>query len=245
MRFSIFEKEEIIQGISDVSFGSITRNKRNRAIKFLNSLGHKISVKNLVWAEQVFGAKVHLCKVVDSGSTIKEADGLVSNIKNQVLVIVSADCVPILLFDPKNKVVAALHGSRKSLVKGIIKNAVGKMVSNFACEPKNFLVGIGPHIRKCHYWLREGTYKILRKTKFKKYFIPKKSKTYFDLNKLVFDELSTAGIKRKNIEDCGICTYCCSKKYFSARKKEVSDKIYKEKYSTFASFIGLPKNQQL
>ena len=232
LRFRVFKGKNIVQGVSDASFGSM-RGKigDKRAIKFLKSIGYKTNAKNLVWAEQIFGAKVHICKVGDSGKTIKGADGLISNVRNQALAIVSADCVPILLYDPKvaegsafisprrsapgKEVVAALHGSRKSLLKGIVKKAVSKMVSTFHSRPADILIGIGPHIRKCHYFI--------------------------DLTKLVIGDLLKSGVKRKNIEDSKICTYCTAKKYFSHRKKVDSPGFYNERRSRFATFIGLPQ----
>mgnify|MGYP001588898089 FL=1 len=214
LKFRVFKGKNIIQGVSDASFGSIAGTKKNqRAVKFLKYLEHKVSNRDFVWAEQVFGAKVHICKIEDSGTTINGADGLISNIRNQVLAVVSADCLPILLYDPKIEVVAALHGSRKSLLKGIIKNAVSKLVSNFNVNPSYILVGIGPHIRKCHYFI--------------------------DLTKKAIDDLLESGIKRKNIEDSKICTYCSAPEYFSHRKRVDNPGFYKEKRGRFASFIGL------
>jgi len=242
MQFEIFKNKNLIQGISDTSFGSMLKNNK-KAIKFLKSLGYlKIGSKNLIWAEQVFSANLHLCQVKDSGKVIKGVDGLISNIPGQVLAITSADCVPILLYEPCQKIVAALHGGRECLVKGIIKTAISKMVLNFNSDPNKILVGIGPHIRKCHYWLREKTYQKLRNTFFKKYFVKRGKRTYFDLTKLTFDQLQREGILKKNIEDCKICTFCSYQKYFSARRKEEFPGIYPEKklnFPSFTSFIGL------
>lgn len=240
MQFKIFKGKNIVQGISESKFGSMAGKRGDKnAIRFLSVLGYKTNIENLIWAKQVFGSKVHICKETDSGEIIKDVDGLISNISGQVLAIVSADCVPILLFDPKNKAIAALHGSRNSLVKGIVKKAVSKMVLNFSSRPKEILVAIAPHIRKCHYWLKEKTYRELKNTYFKKYFLRKKGKIYFDLTQLAVNELLKIGIRNENIEDCKICTFCQFKKYFSARKKEKSPRIYSEKSPRFAGFIGL------
>jgi len=237
MQFEIFRNKNLIQGISDSSFGSINQ---KRAVKFLKSLGYKnISSKKIVWAEQVFSSKVHVCKVQDSGKIIRNVDGLISNLPGQILATVSADCVPILLYDPENKVVAALHGGRKCLTKGIIGEAISKMVSKFNSEPNEILVGVGPHIRKCHYWLKEKTYQNLKTTIFKKYFLKRKNKIYFDLTKLTFDQLLENGIKKSNIEDCKICTFCQFRKYFSAKKREEFPGIYQEKSPRIGSFIGI------
>jgi len=250
MQFKIFKKYNLIQGISDTSFGSIDptpadpklskKESEKRAIKFLKSLNYKnINSQNLIFAEQIFSSNVRVCKVKDSGKIIKGVDGFISNIPGQTLVIITADCVPILLFDSKNRAIGVLHGGRKCLIKGIIKNAISKMILNFKSKPEDILVGIAPHIRVCHYWLRERTYRNLKKTSLKRYFLKKKSKIYFDLTKLTFDALQKEGIPKENIKDCRICTFCTYKKYFSARKEEEFPRIYPEKNPRFASFIGL------
>ncbi|MGB9743332.1 MAG: L-threonylcarbamoyladenylate synthase [Minisyncoccales bacterium] len=234
-QFKIFKNKNIIQGISDASFGSMR--KKKRIIKFLLALNKKkLKLKNFVWAEQVFGKKVHLCQKADNGQTIKKVDGLLTNLAGQILAIISADCVPILLFDPPKQIVGILHGSRVSLMKGIINQALQQMKSNFGSRPADLLVGIGPHIRKCHYWLPQQSVP----ARFKKYLIQSTNRrTSFDLTSLVFAELKKAGIKNKNIEDCRICTFCQYQKYFSARKQKEKPKIYPERNSRFVSVIGL------
>ena len=237
MQFEIFKNYNLVQGVSNISFGSINE---KRAVKFLKSLGYKnINSRKIVWAQQVFSSTIHVCKELDSGETIRNVDGVISNIPGQILAAISADCVPILLYDPQHKVVAALHAGRECLVKGIIKNTISKMVLNFNSDPNKILVGIGPHIRICHYWLKERTYQSLKTTIFKKYFLKRKNRIYFDLTKFTFDELQERGIPKKNIEDCKICTFCNHKKYFSRRKKEEFSRVYPEKHPIFASFIGL------
>jgi len=254
MQFKIFKNHNIIQGVSEANFGSMAgKNRDNKAEIFLKSLGYKVNKKNFIWAEQVFGSKIHVCTRNDYGKVIKNVDGLLTNIPGQILVIFSADCLPILIFDPKNKAIANLHGSRNSLVKGIIKEAISKMIFYFNSRPKDLLVAIGPHIRSCHYWLKKETYLKLKKSKFSKYFLLGKSfhaleygskgKVYFDLTKLALDELLKLGVKRKNIEDCKICTFCHFKKYFSARKREENPKVYQEEKPRFASFIGLKDSE--
>jgi hypothetical protein len=238
MQFKLFKNKNIIYGISDSSFGSMRRSNKN-ALKFLKSLGiQNPSSKKIVWAQQVFGAKVHICLPNESG-IIKGVDGLISNNPKQILAVVSADCVPVLLFDFRNRVIAALHGSRESLVKGIIQNAISKMVKRFGSNPKDILVGIGPHIRVCHYWLKPKTYQKLKTSSFKKFFVKKEGKTYFDLTKLTITQLKKLGIPNKNIEDCKICTFCHYRRYFSARKQEASLGVYREKQPVFMTAICL------
>jgi YfiH family protein len=239
MQFKILKNQNLIQGISEARFGSI-RNSR-KAIKFLRSIGYNFEPKNLVWAEQVFSNRVHICKKEDGGKKIRGVDGLISSIPKQILIIKSADCLPILIYDRRKKVVAALHGGRECLVKGIIERAVEKMRKNFLSKSKDFLVAIGPHIRVCHYWLRKENYQKLKKKNFKKYFLKKKERIYFDLTKLAKDKLLKLGVRKNNIEDCKICTFCQAEKFFSFRKEKENPNFYSEKNPRFISFIGLLK----
>jgi len=148
------------------------------------------------------------------------------------------------------------------LIKGILEKAVEMMKKKFKSQGKDILVAIGPHIRVCHYWLRGKTYQKLKETKFKKYFLKKKGKiypapftgrknrnhivsseekcgVYFNLTKLAINQLLKSGVKKENIEDCKICTYCHYKNFFSFRKSEEKPEIYPEEKPRFASFIGL------
>jgi len=240
-QFDIFKRENLIQGISDTSFGPIKKGNSKNIQAFFSFLGYKISLGQIVWAEQVFGNKVHVCQKEDSGKIIKGVDGLVSNVRGQILSILTGDCLPILLFDPQKEAVGILHGSRKSLLKGIIENGLLEMKSIFKSRAESILVGIGPHIRRCHYYLGSEIFEELKNTSFKKYFVFKDKKFYFDLTKLTIDKLLKAGIKKENIEDCQICTFCNFKEYYSRRKQKENPTIYPLKNPNFGNFLGLKK----
>ena len=236
IQFKIFQKNNLIQGISDTRFGSMK--KKKRILKFLLSLTkRKISLKNLVCAEQVFGKKVHFCQLTDSGQTIKKADGLLTNLPGQILAIISADCVPIFLFDSKKQVVGVLHGSRVSLIKGIVEEAVKKIKDKFNSQATDLWVGIGPHLRKCHYELAPSLIPVA----FKKYLIQSANKYYFDLTALVFDKLKKLGIPKNQIEDCQVCTFCQFQKYFSNRRQQLNPQVYAKKKARFVSVFGLTR----
>jgi len=262
MTFKIFNHYKIINGVTDSSLGAVNPftnfDSEKRIVRFLKNLGFRgVSRKDLIFADQIHGSSVHLCQKGDSGVIQLGVDALISNHKGQILVIKTADCVPILIYDPIKKVVAAIHTGRKSLTAGIIKKTILKMEKNYGTKPELLLVAIGPHIRICHYWLKPKSLENLQDTKWSKYFISskarkkiperrrgvliKKEKIYFDMTKAAIDELKIAGVLGKNIEDCGVCTYCQYQKYYSARKKEENPKIYSEKLPCFASIIGMPR----
>jgi len=78
MQFEIFQNKNLIQGISDTSFGSINE---KRAVKFLKFLGYKnINSRKIIWAQQVFSSRVYICKELDSEKTIRNVDGLIAGL---------------------------------------------------------------------------------------------------------------------------------------------------------------------
>ncbi len=238
INFKIFDKQKLIYGITDSSLGPINFEKTNKLVKFINN--KNITEKNLIFAEQIHQSNIHIGKKGDEGKIIKKVDGIISNLPNQVLVIKTADCVPMLMYEPIKKVIAAIHCGRKSLTAGIIPKTIDKMIKSYRISPENILVAIGPYIRKEHYFLKEKVLKSLKNSKWQKYFF-KNDMTSFDLTAAVFDELLIRNILKKNIEDCKNCTYCDYKKYYSARKREENPTIYREKFPCFASYIGITK----
>jgi len=196
------------------------------------------TVDNLIFADQVHGNNVHYCPQ-DIGGYIKlNADGLASTTLGQILVIKTADCLPILIYDPEKNQVAAVHAGRKGLIKGVIQNAIAVLSSN----SQSLIVGIGPHIKKCCYFLRKKDEEYIKNPKWQKYAEKRDGKWYFDLTQIALDQLQDLGVKEENIEDMGICTFCEAERFFSARKRDAEPNFYakeKDNFPCFGSFIGL------
>jgi len=248
--FNHLKKEKnLVQGVMERKDGSVNPysnpDSDENILTALAGLGFSnFGIDNLIYAEQLHGANIYNLPVGVGGIIKLGIDGLISHNAGQILIIKTADCAPILIFDPKNQVVAALHCGRKSVIAGIIPKAIFLLKKNYHSAASDILVGIGPHIRKCCYWLREDTLKGLKNSQWSKYFIKKDKKTYFDLTAAIFDQLEAAGLANKQIEDRGICTYDEAERFFSARKREDEPEIYqkeKERFPCFGSFIGIIK----
>ncbi len=76
-------------------------------------------------------------------------DGQITDRPGVALVAFSADCTPILLFDPVRRAVAAVHAGWRGTVKGIAARAVEAMVREYGCDPADIRAAIGPCISKC------------------------------------------------------------------------------------------------
>lgn len=205
-----------------LNFGLHVGDKINDVLENRKRLAEAVGISelNFTFSEQVHGGGVAVVTggmigrgAKDYKNSIKGADALITNLKNACLVILTADCVPILLYDPINQIIGAAHAGWRGTVKNIAGNTARKMVKKFECDPKNILVGIGPAICK-------NCFKVDKETaqKFDKKFVEiKENEFVVDLIAENIDQLIKIGILRSNIETVDICTKENPNKFFSAR----------------------------
>jgi YfiH family protein len=153
---------------------------------------------------------------------IKETDALVTNKKEICLCVQTADCVPVLLYDPVNNVVAAIHAGWRGTVKKIVEIAVQKMIKNYGSSPKKILAAIGPSISPDIYEIGDEVVKEVKKSIPNSNLLLFKTdsgKYHLNLWEANRQLLLKNKLQEKNIEILGECSYSKSSKYFSARKE--------------------------
>jgi YfiH family protein len=146
-----------------------------------------------------------------------KADAIITNQRNLPIAVLTADCVPILIYDEKNQMIAAIHAGWKGAYKGIIGKVIKFMIKK-GCKLQNITAVMGPSILVKNYEVKEDFKKklIKREKKNLKYFKVNNSRLYFDLNKYVHSLLLSN--KLKNIENLKIDTFNIKNKFFSARR---------------------------
>jgi|TARA_B100001093_G_scaffold381179_1_gene366694 YfiH family protein len=160
------------------------------------------------------------------------ADAMITKTKGIALGVVTADCVPIILYDVKNKIIGCVHAGWKGAYLGIIKNTIAKIKkvnSNnkiFAC--------VGPCIGKKNYEVDLKFYKkfINKSKKNSKYFSRKNSsKKLFNLRKFVTDKLQELKVKVDQIDKD---TFAQESNFFSYRR---SNKLQQKDYGRCISVV--------
>jgi len=161
---------------------------------------------------------------------VEDCDALITNEKGIMLTILTADCVPVLLYDNEKKVVAAVHAGWKGTKAKIVAKTVLKMNEIYACEPKHIKAGIAPAIGSCCYEVGEDVAKHFFDTPdgYRKV----SEKYMLDLPFINKKQLLDVGLKEENIEMSDICTACEVDRYFSYRKEQGCS-------GRFMSMIGL------
>jgi len=196
---------------------------KNRKILF-NSLD--ISIDDTVYTEQLHSGNVVEVDYTDRGrgaynlnNLIPNADSLITNKPNICLVILLADCAPLLFFDPVNNVIGVAHAGRLGTSKKISMNTVNAMVSTFNCRPKNIIVGIGPCISAFNYKIGKNDWLTLKSElqSNTKSLLVKNNLYYFDLLVANKEQLLETNILEENIEFANICTYIQNDIFFSER----------------------------
>ena len=155
---------------------------------------------------------------------INETDALVTNQPDICLCVQTADCVPILLFDPAKKVIAAVHAGWRGTVNKIVEVAIHKMVTEYRSSPKNILVAIGPSISHEIYEVGDEVVEAVRNSipNFETTLHKKSNgKFHFNLWEANRQLLLSIGIFSENIEILGECSFKNNNKFFSARKEGI------------------------
>ena len=184
---------------------NVIKNRKNLALK----LGY--NYEDLVYMNQVHSANII---VVDENSPklVDNCDSIITRSKNLPLMVMVADCIPILMFDSKQGVVAAIHAGRNSTFLEISKKTASFFIEKFSSNPEDIRVILGASIRKCCSEVSDELSKIVENS-FGKEFV---ENNYIDLQGINKKQLNDLGIK--NIEISNICTKCGDKSYFSYRK---------------------------
>ena len=149
---------------------------------------------------------------------IEDCDALITNVPNVMLTIFTADCVPILLFDKTNNVIAAVHAGWKGTKAKIVSKTIEKMMRHYQSQAKDIVVGIAPSIGKCCYEVDSDVAKHFFDTP--NGYTKKEDKYMLNLPYLNKQQLLDMGILEQNIEMSHICTSCEVSRFFSYRKEE-------------------------
>ena len=146
-----------------------------------------------------------------------EGDALITNRPNTPIGVLTADCAPILIFDQKSKMIAAIHAGWKGSYKGIVKQVVKFMIKK-GCTTDNITAVIGPCISLKSYEVKQDFMKkfIKKDIKTKIFFKKIKNKNYFSLNEYISYQLKSLNIMK--IEVINKDTFNIKNNFFSARR---------------------------
>lgn len=175
-----------------------------------------------VFPRQTHSDHVEVVQQINPLPAIPDTDALITNQPGLFVCVQTADCVPVLVYDPVKRVVAAIHAGWKGTVSKIAGKTVRRMVETYGSNPTDLVVGIGPSIHMHAYEVGPEVVSLVENNFRNTGALLKPSlKTghaYFDLweaNKTVLGE---AGIPEENIEIMGLCSFEHPDLFYSARR---------------------------
>ena len=148
------------------------------------------------------------------------ADAMMTDVPGIAIGVETADCVPVLLFDPMKPAVAAVHAGWRSTVKKIVQKAVHRMHEEFGSEPARLIAAIGPAIGPECYEVDEVVLGPVREafSFWKEVSTPRGNDRWsLDLVKANKLELLQIGLAEKNVHALGLCTSCRRDLFYSFR----------------------------
>ena len=200
--------------------GPGSNDKKNLIKQNLKIAKNKISrkSKNIFLLNQIHSNKfIFIGKNFRFNKKRIKADAVITDQPQIPIAVLTADCVPILLYENKKNIVAAIHAGWKGAYKGIINNVINFMIKK-GCKKNNIFAAIGPCIGRTSYNVKDDfKKKFLKKNKKNKIFFTfKKNTIYFDLPNYVKYQLRLNKIT--NIDMKNIDTFIKKNNYFSARQ---------------------------
>ena len=236
--FFFSRKNGFSKGIyKGLNCGKGSNDKKGNVKKNLDYVAKKMDVgkDKLILMHQTHSNKVVEIKKNNYKKKIV-ADAMITKMKGFALGVVTADCVPILLYDTKNEIVGCIHAGWKGAFSDIIQKTITK-IKKISSNNKIYAC-VGPCIDKKSYEVDEIFYKMfVDKSKNNKIYFSNKNKTkkLFNLRKFVSNKLIKANI---NVDQVDRNTFAEKSNFFSYRR---SCKLKQKDYGRCISSISMPE----
>tara|TARA_B100002052_G_scaffold99153_1_gene91634 strand:+ start:8866 stop:9633 length:768 start_codon:yes stop_codon:yes gene_type:complete len=199
--------------------GKGSKDKKIFIKKNLNLVSKKMNIKRkLFLMYQTHSNKVMIITNKNKNLNKFKSDAIVTQLRGYGLGVVTADCVPIVLYDKKNHTIGCIHAGWKGALSGIVENTI-KTFKKISLDNEIF-AAVGPCIDKKSYEVDSNFYKefILRSKKNKIYFLKKnKNKKLFDLRGYVTHKLLKLNI---NVDHINLDTFKQKSNFFSYRRSQ-------------------------
>ncbi len=178
----------------------------------------------VISVKQVHGSDVLvLDRPVEDGEVFPGGwDAIVTDQPGLLLTVRTADCVPMLLYDPGERVVAAVHAGWRGAVAGIVPRAIETMRDRFGSEPGVLEVGIGPSVGPCCYEVDRPVLTQLRErfSDWREVIEPTGTdRAMLDLRTLVRRQAEGRGVQPGRIRAVRVCTMCHPGLFYSYRRE--------------------------
>jgi len=209
--FRRFWEKNAVAGFSTRHFGGLNIVKDIRKIFYRL----KVNYASIVFVKQVHKDNIVWAKDI-SPEALPEADGLVSIFTQQILVVRTADCLPLFLFGERNKFTALIHLGWRSAYSKILLRLRNILISQ-GIDLSSLFVALGPGLRSCCFGVGE---RFLTYEPFKRYLCERQGRLYLDLAGYAKAFFVDMGVNPANIIDSEFCSSCRRDLFYSYRQEK-------------------------
>ena len=201
-----------------------SNDKKENVLKNLELVSKRIGCekKLLITMNQIHSDKVLYFEKIDDVKNKLVGDAIVTKVKKIGIGILTADCAPILLYDPKKEIIGCIHSGWKGALKGIVKKTIEKFIE-LNSNINDIIAVIGPCIKKENYEVKDDFYEkfISQNRKYKAFFTEIDANKYlFDLRNFINSEISLSNVK--NIENIEKDTFSEKELFYSYRRTQLN-----------------------
>ena len=173
----------------------------------------------LIVPHQTHSTNVRIISALPTEEELYDVDAVITHLPGYCVCVSTADCIPVLLYDKRNLVVAAAHAGWRGTVGGIVQKTLTTMRQEYGTDMNDVLACIGPGISLESFEVGDEVYESFSKAGYDMNRIAKKyDKWHIDLWEANRIQLEEVGVKHANIETAGVCTYKEYHDFFSARR---------------------------
>jgi YfiH family protein len=193
--------------------------------QFVYGFGTRHSSPNSESGQTATLHQIHSATVfADDGRTgcLGDGDALLSQTSGRLVAVKTADCLPILLFDPVRNAVAAIHAGWRGTVRQICRQTADAMCHHFGSEPGNLYAAIGPGIGVCCFEVGPEVSAEFGES----------GRIHIDLAAVNRRQLLASGIPERHILNADLCTACATDQFWSYRRQ-------KSGAGRMLSFVGI------
>ncbi|GJL77088.1 MAG: laccase domain protein [Nitrospinaceae bacterium] len=196
---------------------------------FLRSVG--IDNDEVYRVRQVHGNRIfelqEPLKSVEKVAAIA-SDAIVTRLVNQPIAVLTADCVPVVIYDSRRHAAGVVHAGRKGTSQNILFETIATLKKAYGSHPEDILVGMGPGIGGCCYEVDAPCIDPFKENypDWAQFISKSPSGKYMlDLFAANTADAKRAGLLPQNIYKTGLCTYCEPNRFFSYRRDKTTGRM--------------------
>ena len=204
LTFTSLEKYNVVNAIILRENMGFSRNlEPHKRDKSIDKIKAAFNIKEIVQPHQ---NHTDISTTIASINSVEYSDAVILEQRNIATIIATADCMPIIVYDPINHIGANIHAGWKGIVNKITEKTIKKLLNEYNSNPNDLIICIGPCIRKENFLVNDDVVKIYRDTfhdeDLDKYIIKTDKKNEKGINysidnsKLIESRLIKLGIKK-------------------------------------------------